>query len=207
MKRKDAAERQREILAEGPRIEPLRPDEMDEFALVLHNRIREMANRDLEERTLENLPQIVPTMLRHAGLFEQWSATGIHLSLHGALSPRERELAVLRLGWLCGAPYEFGEHVFIALGVGITHEEVDAVKTGSGAVCWTSHERAILRAVEELHQGAMISDATWAELAKNWDEKQLIELPILVGHYQQTAYVQNAIRLRLHDGNEGLLAR
>ncbi len=206
MKREDAAQRQMEILADGPRIAPLHPDEMDEFALVLHNRLREIANRDLEERTLENLPQIVPTMLRHAGLFEKWTATGIHLSVHGTIPPRERELAVLRLGWLCGAPYEFGEHVFIARGVGVSTEEIDAVKTGSAAGCWTTHEKAILAAVEELHTSAMISDATWAELEKSWDEKQLIELPILIGHYQQTAYVQNAIRLRLHAGNDGLLS-
>jgi alkylhydroperoxidase family enzyme len=206
MKREEAGGRQQQILADGPRIEPLKPDEMDEHALVLNHQIREMANRDLVERTLENLPQIVPTMLRHAGLFEVWTATGLHLSLHGAISPRERELAVLRIGWLCGAPYEFGEHVFIAYGAGIAAEEIDAVKTGSSDPCWSPHERAILAAVEELHSGAMISDATWDMLSQSWDEKQLIELPVLVGHYQQTAYVQNAIRLRLHPGNEGLLA-
>jgi hypothetical protein len=53
----------------------------------------------------------------------------------------------------------------------------------------------------------MISDATWRTLAKRLDERQLIELPIVVGQYQTVAYYQNSLRLRLHTGNLGLMAR
>lgn len=114
---------------------------------------------------------------------------------------------MLRLVWLCCAPCEFGEHVFLAHGVGISSEQIDATKTGSTADIWSPHERAILMAVEELFANAMISDATWAQLAKSWDDTQSMELPILIGHYQQTGYVQNSLPLRLHPGNEGLLAK
>ncbi len=69
------------------------------------------------------------------------------------------------------------------------------------------HENAILRAVDELHGDSMISDATWSALAKRLDERQLIELPIIVGQYQTVAYYQNSLRLRLHTGNLGLKAR
>ena len=53
----------------------------------------------------------------------------------------------------------------------------------------------------------MISDATWATLSKNLNEKQLIELPIIIGQYQTVAYYQNSLSLRLHAGNLGLKAR
>ncbi len=202
----DPRERQREILGDGPRLEPLKPDELDEFALTLHKRIREMANRDLIDRTLNNLPEVVGTMFRHPTLFEKHIATGIHLTVHGTLPPRERELAILRVGWLCGAPYEFGEHVHIGRGIGLTADDFAAVKIGSIDPHWTAHERAILSAVEELHSDARISTATWDKLAQCYDDQQLIELPILIGHYKQTAYVQNSLALRLHEGNKGLLA-
>jgi hypothetical protein len=52
-----------------------------------------------------------------------------------------------------------------------------------------------------------ISDATWGMLARRLDERQLIELPIVVGQYQTVAYYQNSLRLRLHTGNLGLKAR
>jgi alkylhydroperoxidase family enzyme len=52
----------------------------------------------------------------------------------------------------------------------------------------------------------MISDATWAVLATHFDDKQLIELPIVIGQYHAVAYLQNALRMRLHSGNQGLRA-
>ena len=49
--------------------------------------------------------------------------------------------------------------------------------------------------------------AAWAPLAEYLDYPQLIELPVLVGHMQGVAYLQNAMRARLMDGNPGLSAR
>ena len=65
----------------------------------------------------------------------------------------------------------------------------------------------LLTAVDEPKRDAMISDATWAALAQTLDDKQLIELPIVIGQYRTVAYYQNSLRLRLHEGNAGLKAR
>lgn len=156
---------------------------------------------------LAQLPEIVRTMLRHPDLFARQVDMGIQLLAHGALTPRDRELAILRIGWLCQAPYEWGEHVQVARKLGLTGEEIERITQGSAAAGWNEHEQAIVRATEELFEGAMISDATWATLAKRLDERQLIELPIVVGQYQTVAYYQNSLRLRLHEGNLGLRAR
>jgi alkylhydroperoxidase family enzyme len=125
----------------------------------------------------------------------------------GKLSPRDRELVVLRIGWLCKAPYEWGEHVKIGKRVGLTQEEIERATRGSTAPGWGEDDRAIVRAAEELHQDAMIADETWEVLSRRLDEQQLIELPLLVGQYQGLAYLQNALRLRLIPGNPGLSAR
>ena len=53
----------------------------------------------------------------------------------------------------------------------------------------------------------MVSDATWAALATRLDEKQLIELLMLVGHYHKVAFVQNSLRFSPREGNSGLSAR
>jgi alkylhydroperoxidase family enzyme len=156
---------------------------------------------------LENLPEIVRTMLRHPELFARQTDIGLQLLSRGALPARERELVILRVGWLCQAPYEWGEHVIIAKSLGITSEEIERITHGSSASGWTKRERAILRATEELRETAMISDSTWAVLAESYNERQLIELPIVVGQYQTVAYYQNSLRLRLHTGNAGLKSR
>lgn len=211
-----------------PRIAPLRPDELSDELMALVTRMANL-NAALDSRdqavltdviavqggtaaldrsaTISALPEIVRTLLRHPHLFSALTDVGIQFLAHGALAPRDRELAILRIGWLCRAPYEWGEHVIIAKKVGLSSAEIERVTEGSYAAGWTEHEAAILRAAEELHDQAMISDTTWAALAKTLDERQLIELPALIGQYQAVAYYQNSLRLRPHEGNLGLAAR
>lgn len=153
------------------------------------------------------IPEVVATLLRHPSLYEKHAAVGAELFGKGALSPRQRELAILRTGWLCGAPFEWGEHVAIGKRAGLSTAEMEALTQEADLAGWEETDRAIVRAAEELHCGAMISDAVWGVLASFLDEAQLIELVYVVGHYTKVAYLQNALRLRLPLGNDGLFAR
>ena len=72
---------------------------------------------------------------------------------------------------------------------------------------WDDHERAILEAVEQLHENAMVSDQTWSRLPTRFDDHQMFELLILIGQFTATAYFQNSLRLRLEANNAGLAAR
>jgi alkylhydroperoxidase family enzyme len=221
----DIVRRTAAVLGDGPRILPLELNELSAELLTILDRMAQvnaaLDSRDKEALTqlidsdgaddvaaeVRALPEIVRTMLRHGELFATKADIGIQLLGRGTLNPRDREIAVLRIGWLCQAPYEWGEHVIVAKKVGLTSEEIERITIGSGADGWTPLERAILRATEELYEQAMISDETWAVLATSLTEVQLIELPILVGQYQAVAYYQNSLRLRLHHGNAGLSAR
>jgi alkylhydroperoxidase family enzyme len=221
----DSQRREALVLGDGPRIQPLQVEELTADLLkivaqliqvnaALASRERAALAELISDQSAEaasagvsNLPEIVRTMLRHPDLFSRHTDVGIQLLCNGALSKRDRELAILRIGWLCQAPYEWGEHVIVAKSVGIDKQEIERITRGSEAPGWNEHEQAILRAVEELHRDALISDATWATLSKRLDDRQLIELPILIGQYQAVAYYQNSLRLRLHGGNLGLKAR
>jgi alkylhydroperoxidase family enzyme len=153
------------------------------------------------------MPLSVRVMLAHPEMFRAQMTMGIALAA-GSIPPRERELAVLRNAWICGAPYEWGEHVAISKErCGVTSEEIERCTQGSKAEGWTEHERAILKGVEELHADHALSDETWNTLAKSWSEKQLIEFPVLVGAYIMTALQQNTIRMPLDPGNPGLAHR
>ena len=145
-------------------------------------------------------------LAKYPALLQSQLALGTVL-FKGKLPPRERELSILRVGWLCRAPYEWGEHVKIAKRYGVTACEVERVALGSDAEGWSEHEAAILRAVEQLVADQMIDDGTWEILSRKWDEQQLIELPALVGQYIAVALMQNSIRLRLEAGNAGLSSR
>lgn len=200
---KNDVTRQQEILGHGPRIAPLSACEISPDGAEIVRSLRKAAG--LAEAA--EVPGVVATLLRHPRLYEKHAAVGAALLGDGALSPRQRELAVLRTGWLCGAPFEWGEHVAIGKRVGLTAAEIEWLTQEAADAGWDDADRAIVLAAEELHRGAMISDPVWAVLTGFLDERQLIELVYVVGHYTKVAYLQNALRLRLSPGNEGLAAR
>lgn len=200
----DTDAREAEVLGKPQRIAPLRSDEFDADAKALVINIRE--SMGLSEHSV--IPEVFATMLKHPGLYRRQMEMSIQLvGKDAALPPRERELAVLRVGWLCRAPYEWGQHVEIAKRYGVTTAEVERATQGSSAAGWTTHEAAILRGVEELIHDQMISDETWGVLSRTWNERQLIEFPALVGQYVAIAYSQNALRIRLDPGRSGLKHR
>jgi 4-carboxymuconolactone decarboxylase len=198
------AARDAAIIGQEPRIPPMRADEMGPETMELIRDMRRVVGLDPDGMT--EVPDYMSTILRHPVLYRAFGDYGLTL-LTGVIPARLREIAILRTGWLCRAPFEWGEHVGIGKRIGLTAEEIERTTRGSADPAWDAAERAVLRAVEELHADMSISDATWAELEKHLDRIQLIELPFLVGHYHQVAMYQNAIRLRPPPGNDGLASR
>ncbi len=194
--------REAEILGHAQRVEEVDPTQMQGEALDQIIRIR----ASVGVHSTPHIPGYFLTMLKHPNLFRAHMDIGTAI-FKGEIPARERELAVLRIGWLCRAPYEWGEHVNISKRYGVTEKEIAWVIEGSTAQGWPTHEAAILAAVDQLLAHQMIDDATWAILAATWNEAQLIEFPMMVGQYISTALVQNALRVRLSPINKGLSAR
>jgi 4-carboxymuconolactone decarboxylase len=145
---------------------------------------------------------IFATLVRHPGLFRRWLPFGGKL-LVGKLPARDRELLILRTAELCHAEYEWGQHRLIGLSAGLTEPEIDRVREGADAQGWDDFDAALLRAAEELHADFCISDATWETLASRYDERQLIEVPMVVGHYHMVAFTLNSLGVELEPGVAG----
>jgi 4-carboxymuconolactone decarboxylase len=177
-----------------PRIPPLPPDEQDDQAREL------LAGVQVADAPASN---IFATLVRHPGLFRRWLPLGGKL-LTGKLPARDRELLILRTAVLCHADYEWGQHRLIGRSCGIAEEEIARIRSGSEAEGWAAFDAALLRAAEELHDTANIADATWEALAERYDERQLIEVPMLVGHYHMVAFTLNALGVELEPGVAGL---
>jgi 4-carboxymuconolactone decarboxylase len=156
----------------------------------------------------EGVPQlnIFATLARNSELFRAWMPFGAHLLTAGTLSGRDRELLILRTAVNCGSAYEWGQHVRIAEAVGIDRETIDRVADGPDAEGWSDSEAALLRAADELRRDSKIGDATWAALAESYDEKQLIEIPMLVGQYHMVAFALNSLGVEQDEGLEDLPA-
>jgi 4-carboxymuconolactone decarboxylase len=187
-------------MSNSPRIQPLAEADFSDEA-------RELLALPLKGIDLPEVSGFLATIVRHPGLYRRYAPFAGKLLVAGKLPARDRELAILRNAWLCKAGFEWGEHVEIAHKAGLSSAEIDGVTRGSGEAHWNPHERAVIKAVEELHAHGTISDATWHMLAQRYDDLQLIELPMLIGAYQMIAYVQNSLQVKLREGNAGLQAR
>ena len=194
-------QREAEILNAPPRIAGVPLTEMSEEQRLIISRVRGAIGADDS-----SISEYFLILAKRPSLFVGQLEMGAAL-FNGAIPARERELVILRCGWLARAPYEWGEHVPVAKRVGLTDAEIERVTAGPTAEGWTEHEAALLSAVDELFRDQMISDAVWATLAKSWGDEQLLGLPLLVGQYVGVAMVQNSIRLPLENGNTGLTRR
>jgi len=146
---------------------------------------------------------IFRALANHAKLLKRWSVFGGHVLMKSSLSPRERELLILRTGWLCKSPYEFGQHTVIGLASGILPAEIRAITVGPDAPGWSDFDRTLLRAADELVGDKRLSDVTWNALAARYDERQLLDLIFTVGQYTLVSMALNSLRVPLDPGFPG----
>jgi len=167
-----------------------------------------------QDRNSEN-PRIAPlgssetginitrTLENHPALAEAWLTFARHILGGSTLPPRDRELLILRIGFLCGSEYEWGQHTRIAKTVGVTDEEILRVIEGPDADGWAPFDSALLRAVDELHSDSEVSDLTWNELATRYDTKQLMDTVFTVGQYNLVSMALRSFRVPLDEGVQG----
>lgn len=122
------------------------------------------------------------------------------LSRRNSLPEREREMVILRTGWLCESGYEFAQHTRIGKACGLTDEEIARIKAGPDAPGWTAIESAMLRAADELVTGHFVSNETWAALADLGDKGRM-DLVFTVGQYTQVSMMLNSFGIQLEHGD------
>lgn len=177
----------------APRIELVDMDRLDEeqtaTLAVFTNRDNKVGSGRVLNifRTLLHVPKGLTAFLGWGGYI---------LSRRNSLPERERELVILRTGWLCKSGYEFAQHTRIGKECGLTQEEIVRVKAGPDAAGWTQIESDMLRACDELVSDHHVSDATWAALAELGDRGRM-DLVFTVGQYTQVSMMLNSFGVQL----------
>ena len=180
-----------------PRIAPLTDAEMDDETRALLGAAGPTPGRVLN---------IFRTLAVHPKLLRRWLVFGSHVLAKSTLPPREREIAILRVGWLCRSEYEWGQHVAIGRASGITAEEIRRIALGPDADGWSERDRTLLRATDELVRDHCIGDATWTALAGDWSTEQIVDLVFAVGQYTLVSMALNSFGVQLDEGVEGFAA-
>jgi alkylhydroperoxidase family enzyme len=150
------------------------------------------------------VPDVISVLHINPRLFWPWLLFASRLMPFGRLPPALREKIILRTGWNCRCRYEWGQHVDIALRNGVSDAEIVQVADGPRAFT-DRHERALMLACDELCGDKCVSEATWQILAEKYSEKSLIEIVLLVGHYEMVAGFLNSAGLMLEPQTEAVL--
>lgn len=176
-----------------PRIQPLHEDNWTEDQHYIF-RGQEMRGE---------VQNIFRTLANHEKLAKRWLVFGNHILAKSTLPARDREIVILRIGWLCQSAYEWSQHVHIARHVDMTDEEIGRIKEGAEAEGWTDHERLLIKATDELKQDAFISDDTWKGLKQTYSDQQMMDLVFTCGQYNMVSMALNSFGVQLDEDLEG----
>lgn len=173
-----------------PRVKPLPFSEWDEELQKIWKRGKGVIN-------------IQKTLAHHPKLLNRWRVFGNHVLLKSSLPFRDREILILRIGWLCGSEYEWGQHVEIGKKIGLTYEEILRIIEGPDAKGWDKFDSTLLRAVDELFYDSFIFDDTWNALAEKYNTHQLMDVVFTVGQYNLVSWALNTLGVQRDEGIGG----
>ena len=185
-----------------PRIAPLPPERWPKEMREAIGALRPPAPRHPLPARRDDRPKglnALGTLARHPALTRAFNTFNGHVQFATTLSPRQRELLVLRVAERRRCAYEWAQHVVLAGDAGLSAEEIARIVDDPDAPEWSGLERAMLAAVDELVDEATVTDATWAVLARELDQQQLMDLVFTVGAYELLAMAFRSFGVELDD--------
>lgn len=100
------------------------------------------------------------------------------------LDPKLRELCLLHAVKLENGDYEWMQHVPIAIDLGATQAQIDALAKGDdAAACFSPLEKAALRLTRESVVDVRATEATVTEARKHLSDREIVELILMGGFY------------------------
>ncbi len=176
-----------------PRVPPLTLEQMDP-------QVRELLQRP---GGFDRVLNVFATLAHHPQLLRRWSPLANHLLFKSSLPPRERELVIMRAGWMAGSAYEWGQHVVIARDqCGFTDADFRAIAAGSADPRWQGGEKALLAMAEQIYTQQFVEDDVWATLASLYEPKQILDAVFTACNYTTLAWALNVLGVQLDESCE-----
>jgi acetyl esterase/lipase/alkylhydroperoxidase family enzyme len=174
----------------GPRIPPLQDEEMTK------------AQSDLVAPYTNDgrIDNVFRTMVQHPDLMRRWLPFVNHVLAKSTLSLREREILILRIGWRCRSEYEWVQHVRAGRRAGLSETDIAHIAAGHGL---DGKESLLLKATDELHDGAKIGAETWNALAGHYSRQQLMDIVFTVGQYAMVSMALNSFEVEVDEELKG----
>jgi len=123
---------------------------------------------------------VLATMVRHPNLTAAYLPFNSYLLMNSTLSPRIREVALLRAVHRGNSDYLWSHHLPIAARAGLSPEDISGIESGE---CPDPHDQVVVDAVDDLTAAYTVSEATWAKLGEVYTDEQRMDLVFTIGGY------------------------
>ncbi len=130
-----------------------------------------------------------------------FSTLGGFIRFKSKLDARLRELAILMVGYLARAPYEWSHHVEIGKKFGVSDADIRALmdEAEGRTSALEPLAKAVLRAAREMTEDLAISDATFAQLRASLDNECIVDLCLTIGFYNGVVRVLASLNIDVED--------
>ncbi|HEY6300366.1 MAG TPA: carboxymuconolactone decarboxylase family protein [Candidatus Binatus sp.] len=157
-------------------------------------------DRERGERNKVNgaVVNIFRVLMQNPKLARSWSRFAGYILGGQSLPARDREILILRIGWLNQAPYEWEQHVRIGKAAGLTDDEIDRISKGPKAG-WNKHDAALIQAADDLREKSVVSEETWQQLSERYSIEQMMDAVFTIGQYNLVSWALNSFGVPLDD--------
>ena len=162
--------------------------------------------REVYDRIEQNGARVVnlyKVLAHNPTVLHNFLRLGNSLLARAELSPKLRELVILRIAKLAGSEYEWTQHYPIALEVGVTHEQTEAITHWANSTSFSDEERAVLQYADEVAQNVEVKDETFKALQPYLTEQSIVELTLSVGYWGMVARVLVPLRVDIDAQSTG----
>jgi 4-carboxymuconolactone decarboxylase len=141
------------------------------------------------KKQYERLPDLnIFKMLGHAGeMLDGFVKLGGQILNFSEIDPVLREIAIIRTGVLCNAPYEVHQHRRIGRRIGMAQPLLDAIAEGPDAAAFDARQRQVMAFTDDVVKNVRAGDTTFEPLCRALGYKQMQELVITIGYYMMVS--------------------
>ena len=111
------------------------------------------------------------------------------------LTGRYRELAILRVGLINGARYEYDVHVPFALSEGVSLEQLEALGDWEHATVFLAADRAVLAYADAMTREVRVADHVFDALRSHFNDREILELTATIAGYNLVSRFLEALEI------------
>ncbi|CAN5424077.1 carboxymuconolactone decarboxylase family protein [soil metagenome] len=167
------------------------------YADLQQAEIRPLAERIVAERG--SVLHLYQMLLQSPPVAHGWLTFLTAIRQHCALPGALRELVIVRVAQINGAPYEAEQHVPIALREGVTQAQVDALDQWESAGCFDPTQRAALAYADAMTRQVHVPDEVFAAVHALLEPRRVVELTATIAAYNMVSRFLEALQIDSRD--------